>query len=353
MVKNNFDKTKKYQIGFVRAEKKSTKFKNKDGGITQPSFSRTPQSIIIPGSALLEKAADFSEYLSKNPDNLPTEVIFSLYEFQPDGSLKYVDKGSPLAHQSLGDLPKEEPKKDDNSDIIALLKEYHKEQIEQMKINQDLILKQKDSDIVSLKETIEKMNEQIQNRPATSPNEEYFKTQWTEALKEISRLNDEIRGLTSDYEKTISEKNDGINELKNQLAIKTGEFERFKSQTEQAEKFNKKMETQTGEWQEKFDVLSDKMDEKAINFLETPFGQALGGIFLQKFAGANPAMVNALMAGPPNPDFGLPGNNGNGNPPAQQPVTQGTPTGKTKDWNVELDNLPDDGTMSDEEGDRM
>jgi len=117
MVKNNFDKTKKYQIGFVRAEKKSTKFKNKDGGITQPSFSRTPQSIIIPGSALLEKAADFSEYLSKNPDNLPTEVIFSLYEFQPDGSLKYVDKGSPLAHQSLGDLPKEEPIKDDNSDL--------------------------------------------------------------------------------------------------------------------------------------------------------------------------------------------------------------------------------------------
>lgn len=348
-----FAKTKKYHVGRVKSVKKKSDYKWADGtDKSQPVFATKFPSLIFTGEQLLEKAANFTEYLEKNPDNLPPREIYSIYEYASDGSLDYLDKGTvgDAPKTALADEIKEEPKpvQSDADKYIALLQTAHNAQMEQLKTNNEFLLKSKETEIQDLRKQVEALSDKITNQPATSPNEEYFKRLYSDAQDEIGKLNDKIIDLMDGFNTERATTNKELSEAKTELEKLRYEHDRFKDKTAIEEKNRKLIEEKTEGFQEELGKLSDSFEEqkkaaglgnlgnKLMDFLQTPTGEMIAQMGLSFLVNKNPALAKAMpgMNAVPDPNYGLPGNNGQGGQPMK-----GTPTGEQANWKDEMDKM--------------
>lgn len=359
-----FAKTKKYHVGRVKSVKKKSDFKQANGADKpQPVFATKFPSLIFTGEQLLEKAANFTEYLEKNPDNLPSREIYSIYEYASDGSLDYIDKGTvgDAPKTALADEIKEEakPVQSDADKYIELLKTAHNAQMDQLKTNNEFLLKSKETEIQDLRTQVGALSDKITNQPATSPNEEYFKRLYSDAQNEIGRLNDKIIDTIDDFNIERATTSKELSEAKTELEKLRYEHDRFKDKTAIEEKNRKLIEDNTKEFQEELGKLSDSFEEqkkaaglgnlgnKVMDFLGTKTGETFVQMGLAFLASKNPTIANAMqgMNAVPDPNYRLPGNNGQDGPPVK-----GTPTGEQANWKDEMDKMDTENNQQGNDG---
>lgn len=351
-----FVKTKKYHIGCVKSTKKKSDFKNSDGSDKpQPIFAKKFPSLIFTGEQLLEKASNFTEYLEKNPDKLPSREIYSIYEYASNGSLDYIDKGTVGdAPKSLSDEIKEnaKPVQNDADKYIELLKTAHDAQMEQLKTNNEFLLKSKETEIYDLRKQVEMLNDKITNQPATSPNEEYFKRLYSDAQNEIGRLNDKIIDLIDGFNVERNILNKELSEANTKLEKLQYEYDRHKDITTIEEKNRKIIEENTAEFQEELKGLHDSFEEqkknsglgnlggKLMDFLQTPTGEMIAQMGLSFLASKNPALSKMMPGMNAVPQDNVPlGENGQG---GTMSIGKGTSTGENVSWRDEMDKIDSD-----------